>query len=117
MNDGVGDVFFENIISEFGVGDPSSIQDDVITYLQENVIPIYEGSILQLYVKKIASGTNDIINTVRGDIASVDRSRQGFSSEKNVTFTKNENLSYDFRFSIDPNFDYSLIFRFNIDKI
>jgi hypothetical protein len=117
MNDGVGDVFFENIISEFGVGDPSSIQDDVITYLQENVIPIYEGSILQLYVKKIASGTNDIINTVRGDIASVDRSRQGFNPEKNVTFTKNGNLSYDFRFSIDPNFDYSLIFRFNIDKI
>ena len=117
MNDGAGETFFNNIISEFGVGDPASIQDDVIAYLQGNVIPIYEGSVLQLYVKKTASGSNEIINTVRGDIALTERSRLGFYPEKNVTFTKSSNLSYDFRFSIDPNFDYSLIFRFNIDKI
>ena len=117
MNDGAGEVFFNNVISEFGVGDPSSIEDDVIAYLQENVVPIYEGSVLQLYVKKTASGSNEIINTVRGDIASSERLRLGFYPEKNVTFTKNSNLSYNFRFSIDPNFDYSLIFRFNIDKI
>jgi len=117
MNVGAGNVFFNNIISEFGVGDPASIQDDVIRYIVQNINPIYEGSILQLYVRKTASGDFDVENTVRGDIASTERLRLGYYPEKNVTYTKSSNLIYNFTFSIDPNFDYSLIFRFNIDKI
>jgi hypothetical protein len=117
MNSGAGNVFFDNIISEFGVGDPASIQDDVIRYIVQNVNPIYEGSILQLYVKKTASEDTEYEDMTRGDIASTERLRLGYYPEKNVTYTKESNLVYNFTFSIDPNFDYSLIFRFNIDKI
>jgi hypothetical protein len=117
MNDGVGEVFFQNIISEFGVGDPALLQDDVLRYIDQNVIPIYEGNILQMYVKKTASSEELEQYQVRGDIAASERLRLGYYPEKNVNYTKINNLTYNFEFSMDPQFTYSLIFRFNIDKI
>jgi hypothetical protein len=117
MNDGVGEVFFQNVISEFGIGDPALLQDDILGYIDQNVIPIYEGNILQLYVKKTAALEESSVYQVRGDIASSERLRLGYYPEKNVNYTKVNNLTYNFEFNIDPQFTYSLIFRFNIDKI
>lgn len=117
LNEGAGNVFFDNIISEFGVGDPASLEDDVVRYIELNILPIFEGSSLQMYVKKEANSVEDPLYTVRGDIASSERLRLGYYPEKNVNFTKINNLAYNFEYKKEPNFTYSLIFRFNIDKI
>lgn len=117
MNDGVGEVFFNNIISEFGVGDPASIQDDILDYLGINVDPVFEISNVNLFVKKTGSQTVKDIEIVRGDIYSGDRSRLGYVSNPNFILTKDSNLVYGFQFDFDPNFEYSLIFRIAIDKI
>jgi hypothetical protein len=117
MNDGVGDVFLNNIISEFGVGDPASIQDDILSYLELNIAPVYEGSILQVYVKKTATGVQDPKLQVRGDIAATERLRLGYIPDKNLILTKVDNLVYNFSYKLESGFNYQLIFRFNIDKI
>ena len=117
MNDGVGEVFFNNIISEFGVGNPASIEDDVLSYLEKNVDPIFEISTINLYVKKTGSETVEDIKIVRGDIYSGDRNRLGYLLNPNFILTKDSNLIYGFEFDFDPNFQYSLIFRVVIDKI
>lgn len=117
MNEGAGTVFFENIISEFGVGDPGSIQDDVLSYLDRNILPSFSTNNIQLYVKKTGADTVKYKDIVRGDIYSPDRSRLGYILNNNYNLTKNENLSYSFEFIIDPNFEYSLSFRILIDKI
>ena len=93
------------------------LQDDILGYIDQNVIPIYEGNILQLYVKKTAALEESSVYQVRGDIASSERLRLGYYPEQNVNYTKVNNLTYNFEFNIDPQFTYSLIFRFNIDKI
>ena len=117
MNEGAGTVFFENIISEFGVGDPGSIQDDVLNYLDTNILPSFNTNNIQLYVKKTGSSTIEYKDIVRGDIYSPDRGRLGYVLNNNYNLTKNGNLSYSFEFIIDPNFQYSLSFRILIDKI
>lgn len=117
MNDGVGNVFLDNIISEFGVGDPASIQDDILRYLELNIAPVYEGSLLQVYVKKSANSTENPNYQVRGDIASTERLRLGYIPDKNLILTKVNNLVYNFSYKVDVSFNYQLIFRFNIDKI
>ena len=117
MNDGVGNVFLDNIISEFGVGDPASIQDDILSYLELNIAPVYEGSVLLVYAKKTATGTQDAKYQVRGDIAASERLRNGYLPDKNLILTKVNNLVYNFTYKLEPNFNYQIIFRFNIDKI
>jgi hypothetical protein len=117
MNDGVGNVFLNNIISEFGVGDPASIQDDILSYLELNIAPVYEGSVLLVYAKKTATGTPDAKYQVRGDIAAAERLRNGYLPDKNLILTKVNNLVYNFTYRLEPNFNYQIIFRFNIDKI
>jgi hypothetical protein len=117
MNEGAGTVFFENIISEFGVGDPGSIQDDVLNYLDTNILPSFNTNNIQLYVKKTGSSTVEYKDIVRGDIYSSDRGRLGYVLNNNYNLTKNGNLSYSFEFIVDPNFQYSLSFRILIDKI
>jgi hypothetical protein len=117
MNAGAGDVFFRNIISEFGVGDPSSLQDDVLEYIRENIIKTYEMKSIQLYVKKTGAEDFDYEDIVRGDVVSTDKGRLGYVEDKNFNITLVNDLVYNFEYRTDPNFQYSFIFRFVIDKI
>jgi len=88
LNSGIKNVFQNNIISEFGVGDPNSINDDINTYIDLNIAPAYEGGNFNLYVKKTASETISI-----------------------------NNLVYNFTFDMEKNFNYSLSFSIPIIKI
>jgi hypothetical protein len=117
LNNGIKQVFVDNMISEFGVGDPTSINDDVNQYIDLNVNPIYEGKIFNLFVKKTASTTVSINQMVRGDIATVDRYKLEYFEETNYKLTKNSNLIYEFEYVTEPDFYYSLLFNFGITKI
>ena len=119
LNEGVKKVFLDNIISEFGIGDPSSIDDDVNSYLEQNILPSYEGGSFELYSKKTAdpqffSSENELI---RGDLSYNDMIKRGYILEKNYSLTKISNLIYWFDFKLDSNFNYSFQFNFDIKKI
>lgn len=117
LNSGIKQVFIDNMISQFGVGDPTSINDDVNQYIDLNVNPIYEGNAFNLFVKKTASSTIPIDKLVIGDIATVDRYKLEYFEETNYKLTKNSNLIYEFEFVTEPNFYYSLLFNLGISKI
>jgi hypothetical protein len=114
---GVGTVFYNNIISEFGVGNPNLLQDDVLTYLDLNVIPVFQGNNLSLFVKKTAKEEIPISKLVRGDISPADRSRLGYVADRNFKLVKISDLVYSFEYNLDRNFWYSLNFTFSINKI
>jgi len=117
LNSGVKNVFLNNIISEFGVGDPNSINDDINSYIDLNISPAYEGGNFTLYVKKVANETISLDRLVVGDITSYDRATSGYSSNQNYTLTKINNLVYNFTFDLEKSFNYSLSFSIPIIKI
>ena len=117
LNSGIKNVFLDNIISEFGVGNPNSIDDDINNYIDLNISPAYEGGNFTLYVKKTASETISIDRLVVGDITSYTRSTTGYTQNQNYTLTKLNNLIYNFTFDLEKNFDYSLSFSIPITKI
>jgi hypothetical protein len=117
LNSGIKNVFLDNIISEFGVGDPNSINDDINTYIDLNISPAYEGGNFNLYVKKVAAKTISTENLVVGDISSYNRATSGYSINNNYTLTKINNLVYNFTFDMERNFNYSLSFSIPIIKI
>jgi hypothetical protein len=117
LNSGIKNVFLNNIISEFGVGDPNSINDDINNYIELNIVPAYEGGNFNLYVKKTASETIPITKLVVGDITSYQRAITGYSLNNNYTLTRINNLTYNFSFDMEENFNYSLSFSIPIIKI
>jgi hypothetical protein len=117
LNNGIKQVFVDNMISEFGVGDPKTINDDVNLYIDLNVNPIYQGDVFNLYVKKTASTVIPTNEIVRGDIASVDKYKMEYFEDTNYKLTKNSNLIYEFEYSTESNFYYSILFNFRITKI
>lgn len=117
LNSGIDSVFIENMISEYGVGDPNSIEDDVINYIQQNIIPIYEGKSLDLVVLKRGTPLASTQLLVRGDLVNPDKIKYGYVPQPNYSLTQRTSLTYQFEYSLDPGQNYSLSFNFRIGKI
>ena len=117
LNSGIKNVFLDNIISEFGVGNPNSINDDINTYIDVNISPAYQGGNFSLYVKKTASETIPSTKLIVGDITAYDRATTGYFQNQNYTLTKINNLVYNFTFDLEKDFNYSLSFSTPIIKI
>jgi hypothetical protein len=117
LNSGVKKVFIDNMISQFGVGDPLSINDDVNTYIDLNVAPIYRGDVFDLYVKKIANSTIPNLEIVRGDLFATDRYKLEYFINNNYKLTPITNLIYEFEYPTEVGFYYSLMFNIRIAKI
>ena len=120
LNSGIKEVFIDNMISEFGVGDPDSINDDVNNYIDINILPLYQGNSFDLFVSKSTSNdsnfyTNDLI--VRGDIDLSDKFKLGYLPEPNYKLTKQTNLIYNFEYNLEGNYNYSMLFNLGINKI
>ena len=117
LNSGVKKVFIDNMISQFGVGDPLSINDDINTYIDVNVAPIYRGDEFDLYVKKTANTVIPDLEIVRGDLFPSDRYKMEYFIDSNYKLTPITNLIYEFEYSTEVGFYYSLMFNIRIAKI
>jgi hypothetical protein len=117
LNSGVKKVFIDNMISQFGVGDPLSINDDINTYIDLNISPIYRGDVFDLYVKKTANTTIPTSEIVRGDLFSTDRYKMEYFIDNNYKLTPITDLIYEFEYSTEVGFYYSLMFNIRIAKI
>ena len=114
---GVESVFVKSMISEYGVGDPNSIQDDVISYIQQNVLPIYEGKGIDLLVLKRGSPLFPSAKLVTGDLIGSDKIKYGYVPQKNFNLTQRTPLTYRFEYVLDVGQNYSLNFNFTTGKI
>lgn len=117
LNAGISKVFIENMISEFGVGDPENLDDDVKAYIDQNIVPIYQGMSFDLYVKKTGSQLSTTEVLLRGDLINPDRIRYSYYSQPNFKLTKKNALSYSFELPLESGQNYSTTFSFNIEKI
>jgi len=117
LNAGISKVFVENMISEFGVGDPENIDDDVKSYIEQNIVPIYEGLTFDLYVKKTGTPLSSTEKLVRGDLINPDRIRYSYYLEPNFNLTRRTALSYTFEIPLEAGKNYSTTFSFKIQKI
>ncbi len=120
LNSGIKQVFIDNMISEFGVGDPNSIDDDVNNYIDLNILPLYQGNALDLFVSKSTTNTNGFYSDdklVRGDITSSDKFQYGFYPDPNFRLTKQTNLIYSFEYNLERNYNYSMLFNLGVNKI
>jgi hypothetical protein len=120
LNSGIKQVFINNMISDFGVGNPDSIDDDVNQYIELNVAPLYQGSDFSLFVKKNGSQTSSEMNPnfmVRGDIATSSKFKDGYFYNKDFTLTRVQDLIYNFQFPLEKSYTYSILFDFRVKKI
>jgi hypothetical protein len=119
LNSGIRDVFQNNIISEFGVGNPDSLEDDIRSYIELNVVPIYTASLFNLYVKKVPNPdtNNGGLRYVIGDLLGKDRYKDGYVYEDGLDLVKQNELIYSFTYDVNPNSNWSLTFTFGINKI
>lgn len=117
LNSGIDKVFVENIITEFGVGDPNDIEDDVRSYIDQNVAPVFEGKQLDLLVLKSGNPLSATQKLMRGDLVNSDKIRFGYIPEPNFTLTQRTALTYSFEYFLDPNQNYSMTFNFTTGKI
>ena len=117
LNSGISTVFVNNIVSEFGLGNPDSINDDINSYIDQNVAPIYEGITFDLFVKKTGQNLSSTEILVRGDLINPDRIRYSYYQQNNFQLTKINNLAYSFEYPLTVGQNYSLTFSFRIQKI
>jgi hypothetical protein len=117
LNSGIQSVFLQSIISEYGVGDPNSIQDDIISYIQQNIVPIYEGKSLDLLVLKKGTPLASSFRLVTGDLVNPDKIKYGYVPQPNFSLTKRTSLTYQFEYTLEVNQNYSLTFNFKTGKI
>ena len=117
LNSGIQSVFVDNIVSEFGIGNPNSIEDDVNNYIEENIVPIYEGITFDLFVKSTGQNLTSTELLVRGDLINPDRIKYGYYQQSNFKLTKVNDLVYSFEYPLTTGQNYSLTFSFRIQKI
>jgi hypothetical protein len=119
LNSGIGSVFIENIISEFGVGNPNTLDDDIRSYITQNINPIYTAQFFNLYVKKVPdpSDNNGGLRYVVGDLLGKDRYKEGYQAETGLNLVKRNELVYTFTYDVPPTSNWSLTFSFGIEKI
>jgi hypothetical protein len=120
LNSGIKQVFIDNIISDFGVGSPDSVNDDVNEYIDSNVTPLYQGNVFDMFVRKTATNSGQNLDPkymVRGDITSSDKYKMEYFPETNYKLTKVNNLIYSFEYTLESNYVYSILFNLTIGKI
>lgn len=117
LNSGISTVFVNNMVSEFGIGNPNNINDDIDTYIEENITPIYQGISFDLFVKKTGQALSSTEILVRGDLINPDRIKYAYYAQPNFKLTKITDLIYSFEYPLTTGQNYSMTFSFRIEKI
>ena len=119
LNSGIKQSFIDNIISDFGIGSPDSIDDDVNDYIDLNISPLFQGNVFDLFVNKTSQSSTSKIKDyeVRGDIYQSDMFKMGYYSDPDYKLTKNTDLIYNFEYNLEKSYNYSILFNLGIIKI
>lgn len=112
---GAGAAFNKFLMPEFGTGDPTILNDDVITYLETNVVPAFDISLSDIYIKRYNQEIN--LPIIRGDIIDSEKKQLGYTIEKNINTQRLKNLIYTFDVTPTPGGKVSIAPSFTITRI
>ena len=93
------------------------VQDDIISYIQQNIVPIYDGKNIDLLVLKKGAPLTSPSRLVTGDLVNPDKIKYGYVPQPNFSLTQRTALTYQFEYTLEANQNYSLTFNFKVGKI
>ena len=116
---GADRIFKKIIIPEFGFGSQSTVTDDIEEYISKNIVQTYEAKELKAYIRRIsiANAATNPYGAIVSNLADYEKVVNGFIPTSDARFVKRTEQTYEFYFTKDPSFDYSLAFSFQIGKI
>lgn len=114
---GIDKRFSQLLVSEFGIGNDTTLSDDIDEYIKINILPQYEAKEIGIFIKKIQITPGIDLQPIVTDLLDHQKISNGFLKSSNNNITKKSPLEYEFRLSKDPSFDYSVSFSFLIGKI
>ena len=113
---GVYSIFNEYVNKKYGFGSEDTINDDVNSYIQANILPRYELGNLELFVLKSGDVTlNNLFPSINSNLTDSQKYTYGYKIDKNVQFLPladinnfNLRLIYNktsgYQYSISPSF-------------
>lgn len=116
IEDGADTEFIKSLMPEFGVGDPDILSDDVVEYLNLNVIPTFQLNEVLPYVRlyKQASLNLPYIDGTLTDVAKV---QNGYKPINDFSTNKISDFVYKFEYTIEPSQNASLSITLDVGKI
>lgn len=114
--DGADGVFEQYLVSEFGVGDPEDINDDISAYLTLNVLPTYEVKEVLPYVRLYKQNSLSL-PAVEGSLDDVAKVSNGYVPLKNFSATKVRGFVYRFDYDVDASNYASIALSLGVGKI
>lgn len=117
IENGGKESFNKFIISEFGFGSATDVDDDFIEYIKLNVLPIFQSKDNGVYLKKIPVADSQLSTPVIGNFADYQKLINEYYPSQEIRTTKVNELRYEFKIPKDPSFNFSLAFSIRIGKI
>lgn len=116
IEDGADTVFAAYLMPEFGIGDPDVLTDDVVEYLNLNVIPTFQVNQVLPYVR-LYKQTSLALPYVDGTLDDVEKVQNGYKPVKDFTTNKISDFVYRFEYNIEPSQNASLAITLDVGKI
>jgi hypothetical protein len=114
---GLRETFYKYLVSDFGVGDFNSLEDDVKAYIVENLLNLYEVKKITAYVKKTPLTLGSEFTPVRTDLTDTQKVLNSYFESKDISISKVSPLTHIFNFRKDGVNNYSITFSFLIGRI
>lgn len=114
---GVDKKFSELLVSEFGIGDGTSLSDDVEKYLTSNILSQFETKEIGVYIKKVDRSSGIDLDPIVTNLTNYEKISTGFVKSTNNDLKKRNLLEFEYRLQKDPTYDYSVSFSFLVGKI
>jgi len=117
---GVANSFNSLLVSEFGIGSETSLDDDIDSYINSNIINEYEAKEITVYIKKLPTiyvkGVS-ALEPIITDLSDYKKISSGFFKASNNNITRRGPLEFEYTLTKDPGYNYSVAFSFIIGKI
>jgi hypothetical protein len=116
IEDGADAEFIKSLMPEFGVGDPDILSDDVVDYLNLNVIPTFQVDKVLPYVR-LYKQTSLALPYVDGTLTDVQKVQNGYKPVGDFSTNKISDFIYKFEYSIEPSQNASVAITLDVGKI
>jgi len=115
IDDGASAEFAKYLMPEFGVGDPDGLDDDVVAYLELNVLPTFEVKVVRPHVKLYKDGA--VLPIVDGSLDDAEKLQERYVPVKEFTTNKISDFLYRFEYAVPDGQNVSIALSFDVGKI
>lgn len=105
--DGLGDTIRKFVEPTKSAGDKTTVEDDIILYALDNMVPLYGIDSIEIYTNKFKGSSSEIISTSSIDL--IDNG--GYESDNSYTYSLHGKKSLNFRLIYNKKLGYSYSIR------